>query len=192
MDLTKIDLSQYYLVEASEIEIIDSNKTETFYDIEVEDDHSFFIVLNNNELMLSHNCDGAHISGLFIGFFQKYVSSLLKDNKIKKFRTPIITFDNTKNDTVKFFFTLQEYNDYLQKNGVPKSCTTRYYKGLGSWSKDRLKKLIDKYGLEFFIEDIEIDETSDRLIDEWIGDTSENCESRKEYLREFEVNIELA
>ena len=38
--------------EINEIEYIDSNNEEDFYDIEIEDDHTFFINLND-ELILS-------------------------------------------------------------------------------------------------------------------------------------------
>lgn len=149
------------------------------------------LTYKNIVIATDSDSDGAHISGLFIGFFQRYAPILLKDHKIKKFVTPIITFNNSKNEVVKVFFKLTEYTEYLKNNKVPKGCTTKYYKGLGSWTKDKLKKLIEVNGLEFFIHDIETDENSDKLIDDWIGDTAENCESRKEYLREFEINIDL-
>lgn len=150
------------------------------------------ITYENILISTDADLDGNRITALFIGFFQRYCPSLLAEKKIKKLKTPIITINNNKNEIVQMFFKLSEYYEYEKNNEVPKGCSIRYYKGLGTWRKELLQKLIKKYGLEFFIEDIEIDETSDRLIDEWIGDTSENCESRKEYLREFEVNIELA
>lgn len=192
MDLENIDLSQYHLTTISDITNIISEKDEIFYDIEVEDDHSFFIKLDNGEYMLSHNCDGAHIAGLYLGFFQRYAPVLFKEKRIKKLRTPIITFNNNKNEVVKFFFKLPEYNEFLEKNGIPKGCSIKYYKGLGSWTKEKLQKLVKEHGLEYFIEDVETDEISDKLIDNWIGDTFENCESRKVALREFQVNIEMA
>jgi hypothetical protein len=192
VDIENIDLSQYHLVPISEITEITSEKFEIFYDIEVEDNHSFFIKLDNGEYVLSHNCDGSHISGLYLGFFQRYAPILFKEKRIKKLRTPIITFNNNKNEVVKFFFKLDEYKEYLEKNGVPKGCTTKYYKGLGSWTKEKLQKLVKEYSIEYFIEDVEVDEISDKLLDDWIGDTFENCESRKVALREFQVNIEMA
>jgi len=192
MDLAKIDLSQYHLVEASEIEVIESRNDETFYDIEIEDDHSFFIKLDNGELVLSHNCDGNRITALFIGFFQRYCPQLLVDRKIKKLRTPIVTINNSKGEIVKMFFKLNEYHEYEKNEQMPRGCSIRYYKGLGTWRKELLQKLIAKHGLEYFIEDIDVDESSAQAVDEWIGDTPGNCESRKEHLREFEVNIEMA
>jgi len=192
MDLENIDLSQYHLTVISDVTKIISENNETFYDIEVEDNHSFFIKLDNGEYVLSHNCDGAHIAGLYLGFFQRYAPVLFKEKRIKRLKTPIITFNNSKHEVVKFFFTLSEYNEYLKTNNVPKGCNTKYYKGLGSWTKEKLQKLIKEHGLEYFIEDVEPDETSDKLLDDWIGDTFENCESRKVALREFQVNIEMA
>jgi len=136
--------------------------------------------------------DGNRITALFIGFFQKYCPQLLRDKKIKKLRTPIITINTAKNEIFKMFFKLPEYHEYMKNNELPRGHGIRYFKGLGTWRKELLQKLIQKHGLEYFIEDVDVDETSDKVIDDWIGDTNENCESRKEYLREFEVNIELA
>ena len=155
-------------------------------------DANQYLTYKNVVIATDADADGAKISTLYIGFFQRYAPVLFKEKRIKKLRTPIITFNSNKNEVVKFFFKLSEYNEFLEKNGVPKGCSTKYYKGLGSWTKEKLQKLVKEHGLEYFIEDVEPDETSDKLIDDWIGDTFENCESRKVALREFQVNIEMA
>jgi DNA gyrase/topoisomerase IV subunit B len=151
-----------------------------------------YLTYKNVVIATDADADGAKITSLYLGFFQRYAPVLFKEKRIKKLRTPIITFNNNKNEVVKFFFKLPEYNEYIEKNGIPKGCSVKYYKGLGSWTKEKLQKLVKEYKLEYFIEDVEHDETTDKLIDDWIGDTFENCESRKVALREFQVNIEMA
>ena len=155
-------------------------------------DANQYLTYKNVVIATDADADGAKISALYIGFIQRYAPILFKEKRIKKLRTPIITFNNNKNEIAKFFFKLSEYNEYIEKNGIPKGFNIKYYKGLGSWTKDKLQKLVKEHGLEYFIEDIEPDETSDKLIDDWIGDSLDNCESRKVALREFQVNIEMA
>lgn len=150
------------------------------------------ITYKNIVIATDADLDGNRITALFIGFFQRYCPQLLKEKKIKKLRTPIITINTSKNEIFKMFFKLGEYHEFLKNNEIPKGYGTRYYKGLGTWRKEMLQKLIQKHGLEYFIENVDVDEASDKAIDDWIGDSPDNCESRKEYLREFEVNIELA
>jgi len=66
--MKEIDLSEYILARPESISREEGIKK--FYDIEVEDDHTFFISGDNN-LILSHNCDGDSITGLLLNFFNK-------------------------------------------------------------------------------------------------------------------------
>lgn len=149
------------------------------------------ITYKNILISTDADADGNRITALFLGFFQRYCPQLLIDKKIKKLRTPIITINSSKGEILKMFFKLSEYHEYEKHNQMPHGSSIRYYKGLGTWRKELLQKLIQKHGLEYFIEDIDVGDDSVKAIDDWIGDTPTNCESRKEYLRHFEVNIEL-
>ena len=68
---------------------IDNITTETkdiiMYDIEVEDDNTFFISKNQKDNILVHNCDGAHIRGLIINIFDTYWPELLELDFIYEF-----------------------------------------------------------------------------------------------------------
>ena len=84
------------------------------------------------------------------------------------------------------FFTFNEYNEYLSKNPDHKYYT-HYYKGLGSWKDTELKELIAKHGLETFIETLEYDEETDKLVNDW--NSKKTADIRKEYLRKNEFSI---
>ena len=60
-----IDISKYKLVKPDKIE--KKNGVKKFYDLQVEDDHTFFISSENGNI-LTHNCDGNAIAALLINF----------------------------------------------------------------------------------------------------------------------------
>ena len=135
------------------------------------------------------DADGAHIRGLYLGFFMKYAKWLIESNRIKYLKTPIAAIvENSK--IVKYWFTLKEMNEYLNNNKLKTKQTLKYYKGLGSFRADTLKQLIDSGGgLENFLEDLIINEKSEKILDDWIGEKPENVLSRKEYLRNYQLDI---
>jgi len=82
-----IDLSEYKLIRPDSIEVKESIKT--FYDIDVEDDHTFYIV-GENDLILSHNCDGNSIASLLLNFFYRYWPDMFDRRMICKVETPLV------------------------------------------------------------------------------------------------------
>ena len=181
-----IVLENYDFVIPTSIEKI-STKPEKFIDINVEDDHSFFIYLkDNNTYILSKNCDGAHISELYIGFFSKYCPSLIKEGHLKKLITPIICMKDNKGEIKEMFFTFDEYNEWIAKNESTK-LKTCYYKGLGSWKSAELRGLVKKFGFDRFVQTLEYDEKSIEIIDDWLN--KKKADVRKEYLRNNEFSI---
>lgn len=125
------------------------------------------------------DADGAHISGLLIGFFKKYLPHIIEEGKLKKLRTPVIVLK--KKDKIKhFFFDLPSYIKHQESNDTSKF-TIKYFKGLGSWKKEELKQLIDEYGMERFIETLVPDNTSDKVINDWLSYSTAN--ERKKYIK---------
>ena len=57
----------------------------------------------------------------------------------------------------------------------------------GSWEPSTLKPLIAKYGLEYFLEDLQIDKMTENVIDDWLN--GKKADKRKEYLRDHEFSI---
>lgn len=176
---------KYHLVNPTKVEICEIPRTK-FIDITVKDENSFFIENNFRELFLTHNCDGSHIVGLYLGFFCKYYPDIITQGRLKHLRTPVIVFKD-KNDKIKyFFFTLDQYNKFIKENDIS-NLKVHYYKGLGSWEPEDLKPLIEKYGIEYFLETFIDDKKYKDTIDNWLN--SKNTDKRKEYLNNNEFSI---
>lgn len=130
--------------------------------------------------------DGYHISGLYIGLYAKYFESIIKTKRLKRLRTPIIALKDNKDNIKHFFFTLDEYNEFIKKNDISK-LRIHYYKGLGSWEPKDLKPLVEKHGLDYFLETFIMDNEGNVTIDNWLN--GKNSDKRKEYLNKNDFNI---
>lgn len=167
--------------------IVNCKGEKFFIDLTVEEDHSFYVKMPNAETyVLSHNCDGAHITMLYIAFFSKYCPSVIKEKRLKKLMTPIICLKDSKDNIKEMFFTFDEFNSYMEKHPDNK-LRVHYYKGLGSWEKKDLSALVAKYGIDKFIQPLEYDADSLKIIDDWIS--KKKADVRKEYLKENEFSI---
>ena len=66
-----------------------------------------------------------------------------------------------------------------------------YYKGLGSWSKEEFQRLFasSKNGIEDFLEPIVLKDKAKDIekLDDWLSD--EKSDKRKEYLRNYNLDI---
>jgi DNA topoisomerase-2 len=144
------------------------------------------LTYENIVIATDSDCDGSHITGLYIGFFAKYCPSIIMNKQLKHLRTPIIAFKDKQDNIKHFFFTLDEYNEFIKNNDV-KNLKVHYYKGLGSWEPKDLKPLVEKYGLDYFVETFIMDEQGNITIDNWLN--GKNADKRKEYLNNNEFNI---
>jgi DNA gyrase/topoisomerase IV subunit B len=63
-----------------------------------------------------------------------------------------------------------------------------YYKGLGSWSKEEFQKLFEEKGFEFFLQDLVLDDKGKVYVNDWLS--GKEIEKRKQYLRDFTLDIE--
>ena len=125
--MMNIDLSQYRLVQPTNIKKIKEKRT--MYDITVKDNNTFFIFLSDYTQVLSHNCDGQHITSLIINFFYKWFPHIIDNKTLYKLITPLVSCDVGKER--KYFYTLEDFNEYVKTNKVS---NTKYLKGLGSLS----------------------------------------------------------
>lgn len=181
-----INLDEYDFIAPTSIEEINSTN-EKFVDITVKDDNSFYIFLENSKsCLLSKNCDGAHIRSLYIAFFSKYAPSIIKEKRLCALKLPLICMKDSKGNIVEIFNTFDEYNNWAKENKNTK-LECKYYKGLGSWKDKEIKALIAKHGIDKFIEPLELDKDSLKLIDDWVG--KKNADIRKEYLKQNEFDI---
>jgi DNA topoisomerase-2 len=77
------------------------------------------------------DADGQHISALLINFFHKWFPHLIEAGKLFKIITPLVVCSVGKER--KYFYTMEEYQDYIKDNKVT---SVNYLKGLGSLSLD--------------------------------------------------------
>lgn len=163
--MKEIDLSEYILVRPESISRGEGIRK--FYDIEVEDDHTFFISGENN-LILSHNCDGDSITGLLLNFFNRYWPELFERNMIYKVQTPIVVSINKKTKKKELFYTQSEYNKWIEKID-PKLWDIEYKKGLAALVDDEYDEIINKPNIIL----IKKDDLSDKYLDIWFGKSSD-------------------
>ena len=121
--------------------IIDLGKTEQYvYDLETEN-HHFQAGVGQ---MIVHNTDGSHIKGLVINFIHYFWPSLiLHDGFVTSMATPIVKGwkkTDTKKKNVKIFYTMTEYSNWKDSLNNPSQWKTKYYKGLGTSTKEEAKE----------------------------------------------------
>jgi DNA topoisomerase-2 len=144
------------------------------------------LTYENIVIATDQDLDGVKIAGLYLGFFSKYCPSLITSKRLKRLRTPVIVFKDKKEKIKHFFFTLNEYNEFIKNNDTT-GLKIHYYKGLGSWEPVDLKPLIEKYGIDYFMETFILDDDSNLTIDNWLN--SKSADKRKEYLKQNEFSI---
>lgn len=127
--MKEIDLKDFILVRPDYI--IEKKENGIFYDIEVEEDHTFFIASDKKDiLILSHNCDGHHITSLLISLFYNWFPWIIERKMLHFLETPLIS-SGDKSKT--YFYSLDEFKQSAAKK---KLTGIRYLKGLGSLSLD--------------------------------------------------------
>lgn len=182
-----IDLSKYELHQPNNIKIV--NKELKTIDIEVKDDNTFYLVGKNDDLILTHNCDGSHIKGLIINFFHLFWPELLNLDFIYEFVTPIIKIEKgtEKNKQAKFFYKLDDYRKWKELN--EKGWFVTYYKGLGTIEPDEaiaFFKNITKHLIRFH--QTEMEETTNAID---LAFNEKRADDRKEWLLNYKTGIEV-
>jgi len=179
-----IDLTEYELVKIDSINIENNIDGKLFYDIEVEDDNTFYIVDDKKDMYLTHNCDGYHIKGLIINLFETFWPELLKLNFIYEFVTPFMIASQSKRK--KMFYKMNEYLKWLEATPTSSSYKIKYYKGLGTLGPQLGKELfkdLDKHLIPFHYGNEK--KTTD-MID--LAFNKKRQDDRKEWLSNYKLN----
>ena len=101
----QINLNDYDVLDIDDITT--EVKNIIMYDIEVEDDNTFFISKNKIDNILVHNCDGSHINGLILNLFDTYWPELLQIEFLYQFVTPVVKA--TKKSQTLYFYNSHDY-----------------------------------------------------------------------------------
>lgn len=147
-------------------------------------------IISFDKVILANDADmdGIFIANQYIGWFTRFAPNLFNERKIARLITPLVILKDNKDKPVKYFYSLNEFKDFEKKNDLGKY-RIDYKKGLGSWGKDEFIQLFDKYGFEYFIQDLLMDDEGKVYVDDWLNGA--NAEKRKEYLRNYSFNIEM-
>ncbi|KFD55492.1 hypothetical protein M513_03544 [Trichuris suis] len=95
-------------------------------------------------IMADQDQDGSHIKGLVINFIHHNWPSLIRQNFLEEFITPIVKV--SKGKEVKAFFSLPEYEEWKAQTHNWCSWKVKYYKGLGtSTAKEAKEYFSDMY-----------------------------------------------
>jgi DNA gyrase/topoisomerase IV subunit B len=160
-----IDLSKYKLVKPDKIE--KENGIKKFYDLQVEDDHTFFISSENGNI-LTHNCDGNAIAALLINFINKYWPEMIERKMLYKVETPILVAYSKRNKKNKvIFYTQNEFAEWETNNNVS-LYDIKYKKGLAALIDDEYDDIINKPKLTL----IKKDDSCNDSLNVWFGKNS--------------------
>jgi DNA gyrase/topoisomerase IV subunit B len=160
-----IDISKYKLVKPDKIE--KKNGVKKFYDLQVEDDHTFFISSENGNI-LTHNCDGNAIAALLINFINKYWPEIIERKMLYKVETPILVAYSKRNKKNKvIFYTQSEFSEWESSNNVS-LYDIKYKKGLAALIDDEYDDIINKPKLTL----IKKDDSSNDSLNVWFGKNS--------------------
>jgi DNA gyrase/topoisomerase IV subunit B len=90
--------------------------------------------------------DGEHLTSLIINFFYKWFPQIIENKKLYRLITPLVVCNVGKDR--KYFYTLQEFQEFLTKTKVT---NVNYLKGLGSLSEEDWEYVMKKNKILFSI-----------------------------------------
>jgi DNA topoisomerase-2 len=93
--------------------------------------------------------DGFHIKALVMNIFARFWPHLLRSGFVQSLPTPILKL--TKNKQVLPFFTVPDYKAWLERND-PTGWKVKYYKGLGTSTKDEAMDYFKTMNLVEYVE----------------------------------------
>ena len=134
-------------------------------------------------IMTDQDHDGSHIKGLVMNVFHHMWPSLLELGYITSMITPIVKVSLKKK--IKSFYTLTEYQDWLDKTKNSKSWKTKYYKGLGTSSASEAREYFSNMKLNNYIY---TPDTNDKMS---LAFSKDKSNLRKEWLYSFDENVIL-
>ena len=129
-------------------------------------------------VMTDQDYDGSHIRGLLINLFHELWHELIKiPGFLTYMATPIVKA--TKGKETKNFYTQYEYEQWREGEGA-KGWKVKYYKGLGTSTRDEAKEYFTHVNAVKFV----YDEQSDEAID--MAFNKQRADDRKTWLQGYD------
>ncbi|THH17199.1 hypothetical protein EW146_g3569 [Bondarzewia mesenterica] len=138
-------------------------------------------------IMTDQDHDGSHIKGLLINYLDHFYPSLLRlDNFLVEFVTPIVRV--TRGKQRKDFFTIPQYEQWLEESPDAHKWESKYYKGLGT-SKDSDARDYFSHMEKHMISFAKTQEGDRELIE--LAFSKKKADDRKEWLRQLKPGTYL-
>lgn len=134
------------------------------------------------------DADGSHLAAMLLGWFKRFAPHFYEEGRICKLVTPYIITVNSKNELVDYFFNADEFKAWEKKHPNNKN-TVVLIKGLGSWEREHLDKIINTNGIESLLVKMTLDDVSGQVMEDWLGN---DVAPRKNYLRNYSFDINKA
>ncbi|KAH7911821.1 DNA topoisomerase [Hygrophoropsis aurantiaca] len=138
-------------------------------------------------IMTDQDHDGSHIKGLLINFLDHFYPSLLKiPNFLVEFVTPIVRVSKGKQRID--FFTIPEYEQWLEDTPDAHKWDSKYYKGLGTSSDSDARYYFSNMA-KHMIPFASTQDGDKELIE--LAFSKKKADERKEWLRQFKPGTYL-
>ena len=136
-------------------------------------------------IMTDQDVDGSHIKGLVINYISSSFPSLLKVNGfITSLLTPIVkAWKKGKKDKAHNFYTIPDFDNWLEKHDGGRGYQTKYYKGLGTSTPQEARQYFQDYKLVTYHWEDKSNETIDKAFNKVRAD------DRKNWLRQYSDQI---
>jgi len=129
-------------------------------------------------IMTDQDLDGSHIRGLLINLFHELWHELIAiPGFITYMATPIVKANKGKENRI--FYSQYEYEQWREGEGA-KGWKVKYYKGLGTSTRDEAKDYFSKVNAVRF----DYDDNSDKSID--LAFNKQRADDRKEWLKGYD------
>ena len=173
----------YYELRGKPLNVYESSQTKFAANVELSE--LYQIIRNENYEMISvasdADLDGIAINGLMIAFFNMYLKEYVKDGKLYRLQTPVMALLDKNKMPVEWIYDLK--GELQEKPGL----TFKYFKGLGGYTPDQMKKIIEKDGMKKMLLPLEYDDKAEETLDDWYS--SAKADKRKENIMNNDFNL---
>lgn len=125
--------------------------------------------------------DGIAINGLMIAFFNMYLSDTITSDKFFRLQTPVMALLDKNKMPKEWIYDLS--GELKEKAGL----TFKYFKGLGGYTPEQMKKIIEIDGMQKMLLPLTKDDMADETIDDWYS--SSKSDKRKENIMNNDFNL---